>query len=338
LSNTAPDQHGPPDVQVFRRNAMNADTSGIHHVTAIAGEPQRNVDFYVGILGLRMVKKTVNFDDPGTYHLYYGDGAGNPGGIMTFFPWAGAPQGRIGAGQLTVTSFSIPATSLGYWTKWLVEGGVRFEKPEDRFGDTVLRFPDPDGLRLELVAATDEDRDGWAGGAAPAEHAFRGFHHVTLAVADPPRTTQLLTETLGFRQTREAESCTRYEAGEGGPGNTVDVADGTGFPRGTMGVGTVHHVAFRVPDDETQLALREEVAALGYDVTPVLDRNYFRSIYFREPGGVLFEIATDPPGFAVDEDPEHLGEELKLPPWLEPQRERIEAVLPPLRVPEVKSK
>jgi glyoxalase family protein len=317
---------------------MSTGTSGIHHVTAIAGEPQRNVDFYVGVLGLRMVKKTVNFDDPGTYHLYYGDGAGNPGSIMTFFPWAGAPQGRIGAGQLTVTSFSTPATSLGYWTKRLVEGGVRFEKPEDRFGDTVLRFPDPDGLRLELVAATDEDRDGWAGGAAPAEHAFRGFHHVTLAVADPPRTEQLLTETLGFRQTREAEGRTRYEAGEGGPGNTVDVADGTGFPRGRMGVGTVHHVAFRVPDDETQLAMREKVAALGYDVTPVLDRNYFRSIYFREPGGVLFEIATDPPGFAVDEDPEHLGEDLKLPPWLEPQRERLEEVLPPLRVPEVGSK
>jgi glyoxalase family protein len=296
------------------------------------------VDFYVGVLGLRLVKKTVNFDDPGTYHLYYGDGVGTPGAVMTFFPWAGAPRGRIGSGQLTVTSFSIPATSLGHWTERLVEGGVRFEKPEDRFGETILRFPDPDGLRLGLVAAADEGREGWSDGPAPAEHAVRGFHHVMLTVADPSRTAKLMTDTLGFRQTGEAEGRTRYEAGEGGPGNTVDLADGTGFPRGTMGVGTVHHVAFRVPDDETQLALREEVAALGYNVTPVLDRNYFRSIYFREPGGVLFEIATDPPGFAVDEEVEHLGENLKLPPWLEPQREQLEGTLPSLRVPTVGTK
>jgi glyoxalase family protein len=314
---------------------MSAVTSGIHHVTAICGEPQRNVDFYAGLLGLRLVKKTVNFDDPGTYHLYYGDGAGSPGSIMTFFPWASAPKGRIGAGQLTVTSFSFPASSLGYWTERLVESGVRFEKPEDRFGETVLRFPDPDGLRLELVAAADDNREGWDGGPVPAEHALRGFHHVTLLSTAPAGTAQLMTGTLGFRQTGEAEGRTRFEAGEGGPGTTVDVADGAGFPRGTMGVGTVHHVAFRVPDEETQLELREKVAALGYNVTPVLDRNYFRSIYFREPGGVLFEIATDPPGFAADEDPEHLGEQLKLPPWLEPRREEIEAVLEPLRVPAV---
>jgi glyoxalase family protein len=312
---------------------MAAVTPGIHHVTAICGEPQRNVDFYVGLLGLRLVKKTVNFDDPGTYHLYYGDGAGSPGSIMTFFPWAGAPQGRIGAGQLTVTSFSFPASSLGYWTEHLVEAGVRFEKPEDRLGETVLRLANPDGLRLELVAAADDNREGWAEGPVPPEHAVRGFHHVTLLSSDPDSTTQLMTGTLGFRQTGEAEGRTRFEAGEGGPGNTVDVANGGGFPRGTMGVGTVHHVAFRVPDEETQLELREKVAALGYNVTPVLDRNYFRSIYFREPGGVLFEIATDPPGFAVDEDSEHPGEQLKLPPWLEPRRAEIEEVLEPLRVP-----
>ena len=314
---------------------MAPQTHGIHHVTAISGEPQRNADFYAGILGLRLVKKTVNFDDPGTYHLYYGDGGGSPGSIMTFFPWAGTPNGRIGAGQLTVTSFSFPASSLGYWTERLVEGGVRFEKPEDRFGETVLRFPDPDGLRLELVAATDDAREGWAGGPVPAEHAVRGFHHVTLLSSDQAGTAELMTGTLGFRQTGEAEGRTRFEAGEGGPGNTVDVANGSGFPRGTMGVGTVHHVAFRVPDEEAQLELRERVAVLGYNVTPVLDRNYFRSIYFREPGGVLFEIATDPPGFAADEDREHLGESLKLPPWLEPRREELEGVLPSLRVPAV---
>ena len=279
---------------------MSAETTGIHHVSAIAGEPQPNVDFYVGLLALRMVKKTVNFDDPETYHLYYGDGAGTPGSIVTFFPWPGAPRGRIGAGQLTGTSFSIPAASLGYWTERLVEEGVCFEKPEERFGETVLRFPDPDGLRLELVAAGEDRREGWADGPVPAEDAVRGFHHVTLLVADPSRTAKLMSDTLGFRQTGGAQGRTRYEAGEGGPGNIVDVADGTGFPRGTMGVGTVHHVAFRVPDEEAQLELRERVDALGYNVTPVLDRNYFRSIYFREPGGVLFEIATDPPGFAVD--------------------------------------
>jgi glyoxalase family protein len=314
---------------------MSAVTSGIHHVTAISGEAQRNVDYYVGLLGMRLVKRTVNFDDPGTYHLYYGDGAGSPGSIMTFFPWDGAPKGRIGTGQLTVTSFSFPASSLGYWTEHLVESGIRFERPEDRFGETVLRFPDPDGLRLELVAASDDRREGWSEGPLPPEHGIRGFHHVTLLSTDPESTTRLVTETLGFRQTGEAEGRTRFEAGDGGPGNTVDVANGSGFPRGTMGVGTVHHVAFRVPDEQTQLELREKVAALGYNVTHVLDRNYFRSIYFREPGGVLFEIATDPPGFTADEDPERLGESLKLPPWLEPRREQLEEVLPPLSVPAV---
>jgi glyoxalase family protein len=320
------------------RREMDPETTGIHHVTAIAGDTQANVDFYVGMLGLRLVKKTVNFDDPGTYHLYYGDGEGTPGSIMTFFPWPGAPRGRIGAGQLTVTSFSVPAPSLGYWTERLVEAGIRFEKPEDRFGETVLRIADPDDLRLELVAAAEDGREGWVDGPVPTENAVRGFHHVTLAVADPSRTARLMTDTLGFRQTGEAEGRTRYEAGEGGPGNTVDVADGTGFPRGMMGVGTVHHVAFRAPDEETQLAQREEVGALGYDVTPVLDRNYFRSIYFREPGGVLCEIATDPPGFAVDEDPAPLGETLNLPPWLEPRRGRLEERLPPLRIPAVGSR
>jgi len=307
-------------------------TTGIHHVTAISGEPQRNVDFYAGTLGLRLVKKTVNFDDPETYHLYYGDGGGSPGTIMTFFPWAHAPGGRIGTGQLVVTSFSIPAASLGYWTERLVERGVRFERPRDRFGDTVLTFEDPDRLRIELVATVDP-RPGRAGGPVREEHSVRGFHHVALAVESTESTVRLMTETLGFAQVNETEGRVRLSAGEGGPGNTVDVIGATGFPRGSLGVGTVHHVAFRVPDEEIQLAMREEVAALGYNVTPVVDRNYFRSIYFREPGGVLFEIATDPPGFAVDEDPEHLGENLKLPPWLEPRRERLEEILPPLRVP-----
>jgi glyoxalase family protein len=307
-------------------------TTGIHHVTAISGGPQRNVDFYAGTLGLRLVKKTVNFDDPETYHLYYGDGAGSPGTIMTFFPWAHAPGGRIGAGQLVVTSFSIPTASLGYWTERLVERGIRFERPRDRFGDTVLSFEDPDRLRVELVAAED-GRPGWSGGPVQAEHSVRGFHHIALAVEAQDRTAELMTGSLGFRRVDQAEGRIRLSAGGGAPGTLVDVVNAAGFPRGSMGVGTVHHVAFRVPDEETQLAVRAEISALGYSVTPVLDRNYFRSIYFREPGGVLFEIATDPPGFAVDEDPENLGEDLKLPPWLEARRDRLEEVLPPLRVP-----
>ena len=312
---------------------MSTDTVGIHHVTAITGVPQRNVDFYAGLLGLRLVKKTVNFDDPETYHLYYGDGEGSPGSIMTFFPWGDAPLGLQGTGQLTVTSFSIPESSLGYWTDRLIEYGVRFEKLTQRFDDTVVSFADPEGMRLELIASTNDARTPWEKGTVPAEQAVLGFHHVTLSERDPARTTRLMTDTLGFRRIEEDDGRYRFEAEDGGPGNLVDVVDGSSESRGRMGVGTVHHVAFRAEDDEHQLEIREEVAKLGYDVTPVLDRQYFRSIYFREPGGVLFEIATDPPGFAVDEDPDELGTHLKLPPWLETRRERLEEVLPPLRLP-----
>lgn len=311
---------------------VSAQATGIHHVTAIAGAPQRNLDFYTGLLGLRMVKKTVNFDAPETYHLYYGDEVGGPGTILTFFPWADAPAGTQGSGQLTATSFSVPPGSLGYWTERLVEAGVRFENPRKRLGETVLPFTDPDGMRLELVAAED-GRDHPPGGSVPAKHAVRGFHHVTLSERNPERTASLLTKTLGFRRVAEEDGRLRFEAGEGGPGNIVDVADGSEDRRGRMGVGTVHHVAFRAPDEETQTGLREEVAALGYDITPVLDRQYFKSVYFREPGGVLFEIATDPPGFAIDEAPEELGTSLKLPPWLEQYREEIEGALPQLQSP-----
>ena len=280
-----------------------------------------------------MVKKTVNFDDPETYHLYYGDGDASPGSIMTFFPWSDAPLGLQGTGQLTATSFSVPAESLGYWTQKLIDGGIRFEKPEARFDETVLAFADPDGMRAEILASPNETREGWSGGTVPAEHAIRGFHHVTLSERAPDRTIKLLTEHLGFRPVDESDGRTRLEAGDGGPGNLVDVLDGSSGPRGRLGVGTVHHVALRARDDEHQLEIRSVVEGLGYDVTPVLDRNYFHSIYFREPGGVLIEVATDPPGFAVDEDPAHLGESLKLPSGLEGRREELEAVLPELRVP-----
>ncbi len=314
---------------------MSAATTGIHHVTAICGDPQRNVDLYVGVLGLRLVKKTVNFDDPETYHLYYGDDAGNPGTIMTFFAWSDAPLGLQGTGQLTTTTFSVPEDSFSFWTQRLIDSGIRFEKPESRFGETILSFADPDGMRVEITASPDETREPWPSATVPAEHAIRGFHHVTLAERDPEQTANLMTEHLGFRLVKEADGRSRFEAGDGGPGNFVDVLDGSGNPRGRMGVATVHHVAFRATDDEHQGEIRDAVDALGYNVTPVIDRNYFNAIYFREPGGVLFEIATDPPGFAADEDPAELGTNLKLPPQYEPRREELQRVLPPLRLPGV---
>lgn len=307
-------------------------TGGIHHVTAIAGDAQRNLDFYEGALSLRFVKKTVNFDDPTTYHLYYGDGIGSPGTIMTFFPWGEAPKGRIATGQVSVTSFSIPQDSLGFWMQRLIEQGVRFEKPKERFSETVLTFEDPDGLRVELVAAED-GREGWAGGPAPAEYSVRGLHHITLLVEHSERTAELLTQSLGFSRVGGEEGRTRFAAGGAVPGALVDVSDGTGFPEGRTGVGTVHHVAFRVSSEEELLGVRKEVESLGYEVTPVRERHYFRSIYFREPGGVLFEIATEAPGFTVDETAEELGSSLKLPPFLEDGREPIERRLPPLRAP-----
>lgn len=312
---------------------MSIRFAGLHHVTAIAGAPQENVNFYAGILGLRLVKRTVNFDDPKSYHLYYGDAAGNPGTIMTFFSWPGAPRGRIGTGQVSATSFSVPEESLGYWTERLVEHGVRFAKPERRFEETVLAFEDHDGLAVEIVARPGvEDEGAWAESPVPARHAIRGIPGVTLSEQSGEVTENILTRLLGFEKVGEEDGRTRYlSAGSGG-----SFADVLALPEGAPGetaVGTTHHVAWRAPDDDTEAAWREEIEARGLFVTPILDRNYFHSIYFREPGGVLFEIATDQPGFAVDEDSDHLGESLKLPPWLERRREEIEQALPPIQLP-----
>ncbi len=314
--------------------------SGIHHVTAIASSPQQNVDFYVGVLGLRLIKRTVNFDDPGTYHLYYGDAGGSPGTILTFFPWPGAPRGRVGTGQVSVTSFAIPEHSVGFWQERLARDGVSARGPSAHFDERVLSFEDPDGLPLELVAhPADDGRTGWEDGPVPREHVIRGFYGVTMAEDGPgagcEHTTTLLTNALGFRLVGEAGNRMRFAMGAGGPGALVDVLCLPGAPRGQVAVGTVHHVAWRTPDDAQQALWRERIGGSGIDVTPVRDRQYFHSIYFREPGGVLFEIATDPPGFTVDESKERLGARLMLPPWLEPRRAQLERTLPPLRLPEV---
>jgi glyoxalase family protein len=313
---------------------MNTKPTGIHHVTAIGGDPQRNVDFYEGILGLRLIKKTVNFDDPGTYHLYYGDEVGTPGTAMTFFPWAHAPRGRRGAGQVVATAFSVVREAVSFWEERLRENGASVTKRIERFGEVGLAFEDPDGLLLEILALPEaDDREGWTDGPVPPENAVKGFAGATLLERGRQKTEELLSGVLGFRAVGEEDSRFRYEIGEGGPATVLDVIEDPDARRGNPVVGTVHHIAFRVPDEEIQLALREEVVSLGYNVTPVLDRNYFRSIYFREPGGVLFEIATDVPGFTVDETIEELGTSLKLPPQYESSRGQLEQKLTPIELP-----
>jgi glyoxalase family protein len=281
------------------------------------------------------VKKTVNFDDPGTYHLYYGDGVGTPGTILTFFPWPGARRGRDGAGQTTATAFAVPAGALAYWEDRLREHGVRVAGRIQRFGQEVLPLDDPDGLHLELVETDSAPAvTHWAEGPVPAPYALRGFHGVTLDEVRLGPTDALLTAVLGFANIGPEGDRVRYQAASPGPGAFVDVVASGDPPSGLVAVGTVHHLAWRTPTDASQVAWQTALIDQGLGVSPVLDRQYFHSIYFREPGGVLFEIATDPPGFATDESPARLGQWLKLPPWLEPARAEIEAVLPPLRSPE----
>ena len=314
---------------------MDRTITGIHHVTAIARDPQANVDFYTGVLGLRLVKKTINYDDPGSYHLYYGDEEGHPGTIITFFPWPLARQGRHGAGQATVTSFSVPEGSLGFWSERLKAFGVPFEEPRTRWDEEVLTLLDRDGLKLELVAGAGDDRTPWEGGPVPADKAIRGFAGVTLTQWNLEATAKLLTGVMGFRSIANVRNRFRFEVGAGGPGTRVDVVVQPDAPRGHVAAGTVHHVAFRTPEDAQQSVWHEELEELGFQVSPIMDRQYFHSIYYREPGGVLFEIATDPPGFTADESVENLGTGLRLPAWLEPERKRIEDALPPIAVREL---
>ncbi|OZM70970.1 ring-cleaving dioxygenase [Amycolatopsis antarctica] len=312
---------------------MSIKTSGLHHVTAIGGDPQRNADFYLRTLGLRLVKTTVNFDDPGTYHLYYGDQSGRPGTLMTFFPWKDAPSGRLGTGQATTTSFSVPESSIGWWKQHLGQAGVEASQVTNRDDEDVLTFRDPDGLQLALVAHPQGDpRDPWDTALVPAEHAVRGLHSVTLSVSREDATAGMLGD-LGLDFAAQDGNRFRFTAGDGGPGALVDVLVTPDAPQGLVARGTVHHVAWRAPDEPTQASWRAELVDRGVNVTSILDRQYFRSIYFREPGGTLLEVATDEPGFAIDEPLLELGRALKLPPWLEPDREQIQAVLPRLDLP-----
>ena len=315
---------------------MESNVSGIHHITAITDDPQHNIDFYAGVLGLRLVKKTVNFDVPDTYHFYYGDDLGHPGTILTFFSWPGYPKGRRGSGQATTISFAIPESALSYWQERLRAHGVEVGELTTQFGEQVLSFSDPEGLGLALIVQQGaEQRTGWTKGMIPGEYAIRGFHSVTLSITKLEATQNVLTKLLGFHVAGEEGNRTRYEVGNSGNATLVDVLTVPGTRRGVESIGTVHHVAWRTANDDEQLEWRHKITDAGLSVTPVLDRTYFHSIYFREPGGVLFEIATDLPGFAIDEVPEELGTHLKLPPWLEQQRPTLEHDLPPVSIPGV---
>ena len=313
--------------------------TGIHHITAIAGDPQRNLDFYTTILGLRLVKLTVNFDDPGTYHFYFGNEAGAPGSILTFFPWANIRKGVIGAGQVTATTFAVPADSIEYWRRRLSEEGLTPTDDAERFGQRVLAFVDPDGLPLELIATPDASPSAaWKGSHVGAEHAICGFHSATLSEEGYEQTARLLQDTMGFDLVGSEGNRFRYKADGGGVGSIIDVLCRPDARFGRLGAGTVHHIAWRTPDDAQQLKWREDLVTLGYNVSPVMDRTYFHSIYYREPGGVLFEIATDPPGFALDEAPDRLGERLMLPAQYESIRPALEERLPKLSLPRDRSR
>ena len=308
---------------------MKTPITGLHHLTAIATDAQANIDFYAGLLGLRLVKKTVNFDDPSAYHLYYGDEAGTPGSIVTFFYWPGASHGRIGSGQVTAISLSAPPASLGFWRDRLTRHDVAVEA-RTRFGEDVLTFADPDGIPIEIVAVENDARRGWSGAGVSTEHALRGMHTAELTVREAAPTEELLTGLMGHRLVRREGERARFEAGPGGSGRYVDVIADVRAPRGTGGAGTIHHIAYRVATDVAELEMQDALTQAGYHVSDVRDRDYFRSIYNRERGGILFEIATDVPGFAVDEPTESLGTALKLPRQFQPARRQIEALLPPL--------
>ncbi|KWW22554.1 ring-cleaving dioxygenase [Peribacillus simplex] len=305
---------------------MIKQTDGIHHITAIVGDPQENVDFYAGILGLRMVKKTVNFDDPGTYHLYFGDESGSPGSIITFFPWPAAYKGQVGSGQVGTTTYVVPEHSMAFWERRLDKFNIDYEKTS-RFGEDYMKFQDPHGLQLELVERKEGKMNRWSFGGVPSDKAVKGFGGAVLLSANPTKTMELLEHVMGLQKVGEEGDYIRFKA-VSDIGNLIDVRK-TVLPTGKMGVGVVHHIAWRASDSDDHKDWRLHIGNHGYGVTPFKDRQYFDAIYFREDGGVLFEVATDPPGFANDETKETMGSKLMLPPWLEKKREHMEKTLLP---------
>ncbi len=311
---------------------------GLHHVTAVTHDAQLNVEFYRSVLGQRLVKRTVNFDAPGSYHLYFGDETGTPGSVLTFFVWPNMGRGRHGNGEAAAVAYNVPAGSLGFWRDHLESKGLTVRALEARFGAEGLSFEDPDGLRLELIEAdTQTDTRFWTAGPIPEVNALRGFHSITLWLEELELAADLLIDQMGYRFVGQEGNRHRFTSGSDTLANTLDILE---RPRqlddipeeAVFGTGSIHHVAFRVPGDQTQREYRSALRRAGYEVTPVRDRSYFHSIYYREPGGVLFEIATETPGFTVDEPPDQLGEALKLPSWLEPSRSAIEPNLPPLHL------
>lgn len=305
---------------------------GLHHITAIAGQAQRNYDFYTRILGLRLVKKTVNFDDPGTYHLYYGDEVGTPGSILTFFPWEGVQKGRPGTGMATEITYSIPKESLEFWTKRFDEFKIKYQPISERFGEQYLSFEDPDGLILNFVVPNNDDnRKPWSTNDVNAGVAIKGFHSIVLTLRNNTATAKILTDIFGYTFLTQEGNRSRFITDAIETANMVDLSEEPNGQNGINAGGTNHHVAFRVKDDQLLMQFREKVRTAGFHITEKIDRNYFYSLYFREPGGVLFELASDNPGFATDEPVSELGTHLMLPPQYEKSRTRIEQILPALQ-------
>jgi len=311
---------------------MEKEINGIHHITVMASDPQVNYDFYTQTLGMRFIKKTVNFDAPDVYHLYYGDEIGSPGTILTFFPFPDVRRGKRGTGEINIVSFSVTSTSLQYWMDRLAERAVNFDGPKNKLGYEYISILDPDGMKIEIVADKNADSMmGWFNGEIPAEHSIRKFFGTTFYLRESNPTENLLTQVMGAKLIASEVNVKRYSLGEKESIVFIDIVESTNTPRGISGAGTVHHIAWRTANDEEQLSWREKILLRGLYPTEVVDRIYFHSIYFREPGGILFEIATDPPGFMIDESFENLGTELKLPAWHEPKRKIIEQILIPLK-------
>jgi glyoxalase family protein len=306
---------------------------GLHHVTAIASDPQRNVDFYRNILGQRLVKRTVNFDAPDTYHFYFADEIGNPGSVLTFFAWPDMRRGVRGNAETNAVAYNVPVGSLSFWQEHIKRNGITPKAIETRFGQKILAFNDPDGMGVELVE-TDHvpEIQFWADGPISQEYALHGFHSVTLWLENIDATAELLSVQMGYQKMGQEETRHRFVADQSTRGHFIDLVERPGEPQAGFGVGSIHHIAFRVPGDQQQMEYQSLIRSAGFGVTDVMDRTYFRSIYFRERGGVLFEIATDTPGFAIDEPVEALGENLRLPAWYERNRTAIEESLAPIEL------